>query len=179
MRKLQCVIGGAASGKSALAERLVRQRDKAKIYVATLQPYDAEMHAKITTHQRDRGPDWTTIEAPLDVVSILETATPAQIVLLDCATLWLTNILLAERDIDADCAALVAGLTACQADVVVVSNEVGMGIVPDNALSRQFRNAQGKLNQMLAQAADDVVTVIAGLPLALKGTPDLAGLPPR
>lgn len=176
MGQLQFVVGGAASGKSAFAERVIRQRDKPKLYIATMQPFDDETKAKIADHRRDRGDDWTTVEAPIDVMSVLQAADTHQAVLLDCATLWLTNVVLAERNVEADCDALLAALRACAADVVVVSNEVGMGIVPDNALSRRFRNAQGRLNQMLAAEADDVVTVMAGLPLVLKGTPDLQNL---
>jgi len=179
MGQLQFVVGGAASGKSAFAERLIRQRGKPKLYVATMQPFDDETKAKIADHRRDRGDDWTTVEAPIDVARVLNTAEANQAVLLDCATLWLTNVVLAERDVEGDCAALLDALRGCAADVVVVSNEVGMGIVPDNALSRRFRNAQGRLNQMLAGAADDVVTVIAGLPLVLKGAPDLQNLVAR
>jgi len=168
------VIGGAASGKSVLAERLVRETGKPKTYIATLQPFDDEMQAKVTRHQQDRGDDWRTVEAPLDPVSVIREADPDGIVLLDCVTLWLTNVMLAEQDVDAALGDLLETLSAAPCEVVVVSNEVGMGIVPDNALSRRFRNAQGQLNQRLAKQADTVVTVIAGLPLVLKGACDLA-----
>lgn len=174
MRKtLYFVTGGAASGKSTFAETLVRGTGKPKIYVATMQPYDDEMRTKLTKHQSDRGDDWTTIEAPIDVVTILENAQPTDVILLDCVTLWLTNVLLADHDVDAACGELVNALVTCPCDVVVVSNEVGMGIVPDNAISRKFRNMQGKINQMIAARADTVVTVISGLPLVLKGSCDL------
>lgn len=170
---LTFVTGGAASGKSRLAEQLVRATGKPKTYIATLQPFDDEMQAKTAQHQADRGPDWTTIEAPIEVARILTKADPSGVILLDCATLWLTNVLLAEMDIMAACDELMNALLTCPCDVVVVSNEVGMGIVPGNALSRKFRNAQGKLNQMIATKADNVVTVISGLPLVLKGSCDL------
>ncbi|MBB5720489.1 adenosylcobinamide kinase/adenosylcobinamide-phosphate guanylyltransferase [Loktanella ponticola] len=174
MRKtLYFVTGGAASGKSTFAETLARGTEKPKIYVATMQPYDDEMRAKLTKHQSDRGDDWTTIEAPIDVVTILKKAQPTDVILLDCVTLWLTNVLLADHDVEAACGELVNALVTCRCDVVVVSNEVGMGIVPDNALSRKFRNMQGKINQMIAARADTVITVISGLPLVLKGSCDL------
>jgi adenosylcobinamide kinase/adenosylcobinamide-phosphate guanylyltransferase len=113
---------------------------------------------------------WTTIEAPLDVASALKAATKNDVVLVDCATLWLTNVILGNHDLDTQTQLLLTALTSCAAPVVIVSNEVGHGIVPDNALSRRFRNAQGQLNQTIAARADTVVAVMAGLPLALKGT---------
>lgn len=166
------MTGGAASGKSTFAESIVRGTGKPKTYIATMQPYDDEMRAKSAKHQADRGDDWTTVEAPIDVVSVLDQAQSGDVILLDCVTLWLTNVLLGDHDIDAACDALVNALLTCACDVVVVSNEVGMGIVPDNALSRKFRNAQGKINQMIAARADVVMTVISGLPLILKGNYD-------
>lgn len=169
MGRMTFVVGGAASGKSAYAERLARASGKPKTYIATLQAFDDEMREKIAQHQRDRGPDWTTVEAPLDLCGPLAEADQDHIVLLDCVTLWLTNIMLAEKDIGAEVEALLDALKAAPCDVVVVSNEVGMGIVPDNALSRRFRAAQGSLNQRLARVSDCAVTVIAGLPVVLKG----------
>lgn len=169
MPKLTFVLGGAASGKSAFAESLCFETEKPRIYVATAQAFDDEMKSKINDHRTQRGAGWTTIEAPLDVANALASCGPDQVVLLDCATLWLTNVLLAERDVDADQTALLAALGACPAQIIVVSNEVGHGIVPDNKLARQFRNAQGRLNQKLAAKADLVVQVIAGLPQVLKG----------
>lgn len=127
------------------------------------------MGVRIAQHQADRGPDWTTWNAPRDVVAVLTAIPPGHIVLLDCATLWLTNQLLAEADIATESAALLAALAACAAPVVVVSNEVGWGIVPENALARVFRDHQGRLNQTIAARADLVVAVMAGLPMVLKG----------
>jgi len=164
------VIGGAASGKSAFAERLCFQTDKPRVYIATAQAFDHEMREKISAHRLQRGGNWRTIEAPLDLASALATCTKDEIVLLDCATLWLSNILLSDADPQVAGDALRAALASCPAQVVVVSNDVGNGIVPVNALARQFRNAQGRLNQMLAADADLVVQVIAGLPQVLKGT---------
>lgn len=128
------------------------------------------MREKISAHREMRGSEWLTIEAPLDVTDALSARSSGEIVLLDCATLWLSNVLLAQRNTTEASTDLIAALTACPAQVIVVSNEVGHGIVPDNKLARQFRNAQGRLNQMLANEAELVVHVIAGLPQVLKGT---------
>lgn len=168
--RLTLVVGGARSGKSAFAERLVMGTGRPRRYIATAQAWDDEMRARIAQHQRDRGGDWTTVEAPLDLAAALAAARPDEAVLIDCATLWLTNHLLAEHDLAAQTEALVTALATCAAPVVIVSNEVGWGIVPENALARRFRDEQGRLNQRLAYQADLVATVIAGLPLALKGT---------
>jgi adenosylcobinamide kinase/adenosylcobinamide-phosphate guanylyltransferase len=139
-----------------------------KIYIATAQVFDDEMAAKVTRHRAMRGDGWTTIEEPLHVSAILSLHSADSAVLVDCATLWLTNVMLAEQDVPAACAAFVQALARCAAPVVVVSNEVGQGIVPDNALARKFRNAQGALNQAIAAEAERVVAVMAGLPLVLK-----------
>ena len=128
------------------------------------------MRTRITQHQANRGPDWTTWYAPRDVASVLANIPPGQVVLLDCATLWLTNHLLADADIAAESTALIAALKSCASPVIVVSNEVGWGIVPENALARAFRDHQGRLNQQIAAQADLVVGVMAGLPMVLKGT---------
>lgn len=138
-------------------------------YIATAEAWDDEMRDRIARHQQDRGGDWITVEAPLDLPAALAVAGSDEIVLIDCATLWLTNHLLADHDLSLETTALITALATCAAPVVMVSNEVGWGIVPDNALARQFRDAQGRLNQRLAAEAELVVTVIAGLPLVLKG----------
>lgn len=171
---LTLVIGGARSGKSAFAERLVRGSGRPRRYIATAEAWDDEMRARIAQHRADRGNGWLTVEAPLDLPAALAQVPPDEAVLIDCATLWLTNHLLADHDIAAESSALLGAITACAAPVVIVSNETGWGIVPENALARRFRDEQGRLNQRLAAAAHLVVTVIAGLPLALKGqVPDL------
>lgn len=167
---LTLIIGGAASGKSDFAEGLVTASGKSKIYLATAQAHDGEMAAKISRHQKSRGDGWRTIEAPLDLSDALGTATKSDVVLLDCATLWLTNHLMADTDLAASQTALLHALATCPAPVVVVTNEVGAGIVPENALARKFREAQGRLNQCLAAQSDLAVTVIAGLPIVLKGS---------
>jgi len=166
---LSLVLGGAASGKSTFAEGLVLKGSDNPIYVATAQVFDDEMAQKVARHQRSRGTDWITIEEPIDLPRALAQAKPGQPVLIDCATLWLTNLILGEHDIATHSAALIDAVAARQGPVVIVSNEVGQGIVPDNTLARSFRNAQGQLNQSLAASADLVVAVMAGLPLTLKG----------
>ena len=167
--QLTLVLGGAASGKSAFAEALVVGTGRARIYLATAQIYDAEMADKVSAHRTQRGDDWHTIEAPRDIAAPLAAVTASQIVLLDCATLWLSNALLANPPAPDTVNDFMNALAACPAPVVVVSNEVGAGIVPDNALARAFRNAQGALNQAVAARAELVVNVIAGLPMTLKG----------
>lgn len=167
--KLTFVLGGASSGKSAFAEGLVVATGAPRVYVATSQIYDDEMAAKVRDHVAARGNDWHTIEEPLDMAKALSQVGEDQVVLLDCASMWLTNHIMAEHDLAVETEALIAALAACKGRVIVVSNEVGMGIVPDNALARRFRIAQGKLSQRLAAAADLAVFVIAGLPQVLKG----------
>lgn len=166
---LTLVIGGARSGKSAFAESLVLGSGRARRYVATAEARDDEMRDRIARHRRERGDGWMTVEAPLQLPEVLAQVGRDEVVLLDCATLWLTNHLLAEHDLVAETGKLIAALTTCVAPVVIVSNETGWGIVPENALARRFRDEQGRLNQRLAAEAGLVVTVIAGLPMVLKG----------
>lgn len=167
---LTLVVGGARSGKSAFAERLVLGSARSRRYIATAEAWDDEMRDRIARHREDRGTSWTTVEAPLDLAGAIAGASDTEAVLVDCATLWLTNHLLADHDLAAESAGLLAALAACPAPVVIVSNETGWGIVPENALARRFRDEQGRLNQRLAAQAGLVVTVIAGLPMVLKGT---------
>ena len=167
--KLTLVIGGASSGKSAYAERLAGLPGMPRCHIATAEAFDAEMAAKIARHRAQRGTGWITRDAPHDVAGALRDLPARSSVLLDCATLWLSNRMLADADLAAETERLIMALAACPAPVVVVSNETGQGIVPDNALARRFREAQGRLNQRLAAEAALVVAVIAGLPLVLKG----------
>ena len=166
---LTLVLGAASSGKSAFAEALVLSRPGARRYIATAEAWDDEMRVKIAQHQAQRGPDWRTIEAPLDIATAIAGTGPQDTILIDCATLWLSNHMLAGHDCEALSDDLIAALTACPARVVIVSNEVGLGLVPDTPLGRQFRDAQGRLNQRLAARADTVVFVVAGLPMVVKG----------
>lgn len=165
--KLTLVLGGAASGKSAWAEALLERAAHNRVYLATGAAQDTEMSEKILAHRQRRGAGWVTVEAPLDLGPALAGATAP--VLVDCATFWLMHQMEAGRDPGAAGAALVTQLAACPAPVVIVSNELGLSVVPENALARRFQRAQGALNQTLAAAADCVVFVAAGLPMALKG----------
>jgi adenosylcobinamide kinase/adenosylcobinamide-phosphate guanylyltransferase len=138
------------------------------LYVATAEAHDDEMAERIATHRARRGADWRTVDAPRDLAGALASAS-AGAVLVDCLTLWLSNLMLADADIAAETARLEEALTRAVVPVVLVSNEVGLGIVPENALARRFRDAQGRLNQQIAARADRVVMMVAGLPLVVKG----------
>lgn len=163
------VIGGARSGKSRYAEELLAAHDGTRIYIATAEAGDAEMAARIAAHQARRGAAWQTIEQPLDLVAALEThCRPASAVLVDCLTLWLSNLMAASRDIAAESSRLVRALPQLEGRAVLVSNEVGLGIVPDHPLGREFRDHAGRLNQAVAAAVDEAVFIAAGLPLRLK-----------
>lgn len=167
---LSLVLGGASSGKSTFAEGLVKSSGRGLVYMATSQIQDDEMRAKVARHRDLRGQGWHTIEEPLDVGRALAAISGDNAVLLDCTTMWLSNHMLAENDLAEVEAELMAGFALCSAPIVVVSNEVGLSGVPDNALARRFRDAQGRLNQKIAAKANLVVNVIAGLPQVLKGT---------
>ncbi len=165
---LTLVLGGARSGKSRYAEGLVEALPPPWTYVATAEARDGEMHERIVAHRARRGDGWRTVEAPHELAATLDRAGAAP-VLVDCLTLWLTNRLLADADLDSDAQVLEAALARRGAATVLVASEVGLGIVPDNALARRFRDAAGRLNQRLAARADRVVLVVAGLPVAVKG----------
>jgi adenosylcobinamide kinase/adenosylcobinamide-phosphate guanylyltransferase len=166
---LTLVLGGARSGKSRYAEQTVMALPAPWVYVATAEPFDAEMMARIAEHRGRRGRQWQTIDAPLDLAGAIAGAPPAATVLVDCLTLWLNNLMFNNRDIDAETTRFEAALAARQAPSVLVSNEVGSGIVPDNAEARRFRDLQGRLNQRIATRADRVVLLVAGLPMTVKG----------
>ncbi|MCS0496385.1 bifunctional adenosylcobinamide kinase/adenosylcobinamide-phosphate guanylyltransferase [Ancylobacter sp. MQZ15Z-1] len=166
---LTFVLGGARSGKSRHAEELVERLAPPWTYIATAEAHDAEMAERIALHRSRRAEDWHTLDAPHDLATALAGLPADRPVLVDCLTLWLTNRMLAGADVAAESAALAAALGACKAPLVVVSNEVGLGIVPDNALARRFRDAQGRLNQMVAEKADRVIFMVAGLPMRVKG----------
>ena len=161
------VLGGARSGKSRSAGGLADSVAGDRLYIATAQRGDEEMAVRIAAHRQRRGPGWTTLEAQLALVEALEGAN-VPFVLIDCITLWISNLLLADIDVAPRVEALAEALRARPGTVAVVSNEVGLGIVPDNALARRFRDEAGLANQRLAQACDEVVLLTAGLPLKLK-----------
>ncbi|MBI5524560.1 MAG: bifunctional adenosylcobinamide kinase/adenosylcobinamide-phosphate guanylyltransferase [Desulfarculus sp.] len=181
MRASTLILGGAKSGKTALALRLAQTLAPSQgrlVYIATAQALDGEMTGRIRRHQEERGPRWTTLEEPLDLPGALAQAGgPGDVLLVDCLTLWLSNLLtcagLEAGAVEARAGELCRAVAACQASVILVANEVGLGIVPDNALARAFRDQAGWLNQNLAQVCQNVILVAAGLPLALKGAPPI------
>ena len=162
------VTGGARSGKSVIAESRTLQLGPRASYIATAQAFDGEMAARIGDHQARRGPEWTTHPAPLDLVGALTSTDGQGPRLVDCLTLWLTNLMLADHDWGQASQELLLALPQQSDPVVFVTNEVGCGIVPDNALARAFRDAAGLLNQRIAAVADEVIFAVAGLPMKVK-----------
>jgi len=164
------VLGGARSGKSRYAEQLIEDAARSGTYCATAEAGDAEMAERIAAHRARRGPFWRTVEAPLALAAAIAAhAEPERPILVDCLTLWLSNLLLAGKRADEEAGVLCSALREAAGTVVLVSNEVGMGLVPETSLGRTFRDAAGRLNQDVAALADRVVFVAAGLPLVLKG----------
>ncbi len=164
------ILGGAASGKSEWAESFILSSELPCIYLATGKVEDDEVFQRVKIHKDRRDTRWHTVEEPLDLGPTLSTLTADTPVLIDCATMWLSNQMMIEADLEKATTAFIAVLRTCAAPWVIVSNEVGHGIVPDNRLARQFREAQGRLNIALAREADLAILVIAGLPQLLKGT---------
>jgi adenosylcobinamide kinase/adenosylcobinamide-phosphate guanylyltransferase len=166
------VLGGARSGKSRYAEELILAASEAGLYVATAAAGDGEMAERIARHRARRGSAWTTVEEPLALAAVLRReARPNRPILVDCLTLWLSNLMHAGHDVDSDVAELAAALDGLSGPLVLVSNEVGLGIVPDNALARAFRDHAGRMHQQLAALAAPVVFMVAGLPLTVKPVP--------
>ena len=162
-------LGGARSGKSRLAQQLAEAQSGALVYLATGQAFDAEMVDRIQRHRTDRGPRWRTVDCPLELpAAIAREAVTGNIVLVDCLTLWSSNLLLADADASAAANDLLAAVAGATGPIILVSNEVGLGIVPDNALARRFRDDVGRLHQAVAALADAVHFVAAGLSLRLK-----------
>ncbi|MCL7996983.1 bifunctional adenosylcobinamide kinase/adenosylcobinamide-phosphate guanylyltransferase [Brucella sp. 21LCYQ03] len=168
--KITFVLGGARSGKSSFAEKLVEDSGLQPVYLATGRAFDTEMENRISIHRDRRGSEWQTVEAPLDLVGALEKhAVHDRFVLVDCLTLWITNLMMAEQNIAAETEMLIAALRQLSGPVVFVSNEVGLGIVPENRMAREFRDHAGFLHQAVASVADEVYFMAAGLPLKMKG----------
>jgi adenosylcobinamide kinase/adenosylcobinamide-phosphate guanylyltransferase len=168
------ILGGARSGKSRFAEAIVARTGLPAAYVATAEIRDDEMAARIARHRDRRDADWTTVEEPLELTDrLVKLADPGRVILVDCLTLWLSNLMESGRDAAAEGARLGAALRQARGPVVLVSNEVGSGIVPMNALARRFADEQGRLNQTIAAAVENVFLVAAGLPLRLKPNPDM------
>lgn len=168
MAPLILVLGGARSGKSRHAEHLIAAHPPPWLYIATAEALDDEMRARIAQHRARRDARWATLEAPHALSRAVQDAPNHTPLLLDCLTLWLSNRLLANADVESEMEELAAALAARTGATIVVSNEVGLGIVPDNALARRFRDAAGRLNQTVAMRADRVDFVAAGLPIRLK-----------
>jgi len=178
--RLALVLGGARSGKSRYALNLAEGFPLPRLFVATCEPRDEEMRARIDNHQQERGPDWETREACLDLPDLLaEPPGGYGVILVDCLTMWLSNLMLKEgarpAGIREECGRLAQALTAARTPTILVSNEVGWGIVPDNPLAREFRDQAGWLHQKVAEVADLVVLVVAGLPVVIKKWPVASG----
>lgn len=163
------ILGGARSGKSAYAETMTLACGNTPHYVATSQIFDDEMNERVQQHQRRRGTQWSVTEEPLNLCEAIKRApTGCSAILVDCLTLWLSNLMHQERNVDVETNQLLDLIPGLGQPIVFVSNEVGMGIVPENALARSFRDHQGRLNQSLAAIVDRVDFIAAGLPLNLK-----------
>jgi adenosylcobinamide kinase/adenosylcobinamide-phosphate guanylyltransferase len=168
---LTLVLGGARSGKSRYAEAITMASPQPWIYIATAEPFDDEMLARIAEHRSRRGDEWQTVDAPTDLAGAIEDAPRDHTVLVDCLTLWLNNLMFRKINIEMAIENLEAALAEREAPTVLVSNEVGFGIVPDNAEARRFRDLQGRLNQRIAAMAGRVVLMVAGIPMFVKGQP--------
>jgi adenosylcobinamide kinase/adenosylcobinamide-phosphate guanylyltransferase len=169
------IIGGARSGKSAYAQTLAESAALERLYLATAEAGDAEMAARIARHRAERGAGWTTLEEPLALAEALKRETrPGRVVLVDCLTLWLSNVMFANGDVEGEIARLAKAMRALEGPAIVVSNEVGLGIVPETKLGRDFRDMQGMINREIAQVCDAVVFLAAGLPTLIKPRPQPA-----
>ena len=163
------IVGGARSGKSRRALQLAREIDGERVFIATAEPSDAEMAERIARHRAEREADFRTVEVPLDLIDALQAeVAPTRVVVVDCLTLWLSNCMRERRDVRARTRALAAFLATASGPVVLVSNEVGMGLVPETRLGRDFRDAQGELNREVATVCRRVEFMVAGLPLTVK-----------
>lgn len=164
------VLGGARSGKTGFSEKLAKESGLERHYVATGRAYDDEMRERIARHRADRGESWVTHEVPLGLAGHLaKIDAPGRVILVDCLTLWITNLMMEGRDVDGEGAALLRSFDSLSGRLILVSNEVGLGIVPENRMAREFRDHAGRLHQHIAAVADEVFFVAAGLPLKMKG----------
>ena len=173
MSRLVFITGGARSGKSGFAVTEAEKAGDRLVYIATATAGDPEMEERIRRHRDERGNGWETIEEPLDLAGTVKRIPPERVIVIDCLTLWLTNLLMQNSEGFEDRAKqeavrVAAALKAYEGDVFVVSNEVGLGLVPENALARIFRDAAGAVNRKMAEAADEVYLVVSGLPLKIK-----------
>lgn len=165
------VVGGCRSGKSRHAQELAEKiTDIHRVFIATCVPYDEEMKDRVRRHQKDRGSTWTTVDAPVELAeAILKQSQNAQVILADCLTLWMSNLLMESENLESRVEELTAAINKAQCPVIIVSNEVGTGIVPENALARQYRDAAGFANQKVAACVDKVIWMVAGIPILVKG----------
>lgn len=171
--QITLILGGTRSGKSGFAQGLAEKSGKKLVYIATAEAFDDEMTDRIERHQRDRGPEWQTLEESREIAdAITAHSSPKAIILIDCLTIWLSNLMLGDADIEAAITKLIDALKFAQGPVILVSNEVGSGIVPENPLGRKFRDEAGRMNQRIAAAASHVSLITAGLSLSLKRPQD-------
>ncbi|MCY4005482.1 MAG: bifunctional adenosylcobinamide kinase/adenosylcobinamide-phosphate guanylyltransferase [Rhodobacteraceae bacterium] len=168
--KLVLVLGGASCGKTALAQQMTERWGESPAYIATAEPFDPEMKEKIHRHRATRGDNWITIEEPLKIAEILQDQGDWNAVLIDCLTMWVMNLIIADTDVTNATVNLIDAAIGCPVPVVMVSGETGMGIVPSGKLSRQFSQELGQVNQLIASQANLVILTVAGLPIALKGS---------
>lgn len=168
--RTQLILGGARSGKSRLALERAETVGQRRTFIATAEAWDDEMADRIARHKAERGVGWSTVEAPLDLVPTLEAAaSDCDVCFVDCLTLWLSNLMHHDRDVDVQAQQLCEAISSMSVPIILVSNEVGLGLVPETPLGRAFRDAQGRLNQAVAKVCDRVEFVAAGLPITLKG----------
>ena len=168
MAEIILVTGGARSGKSALAERLAQSCGNKVIYIATSEPFDDEMHSRIDRHRARRDAGWRTVDAPLELLDMLVQTDGDAPRLVDCLTMWLNNLIYHNRDVGDEVGRLIKVISEQQADLVMVTNEIGSGLVPQTAEARKFRDLAGELNQMVAQAASQVYLSVSGIPVKIK-----------
>lgn len=164
------ILGGARSGKSRYALELGESLGEDRVFVATAQGFDEGMRERIDRHRADRDSSWRTVEEAVEVWDVIGSECgEGRVVVLDCLTLWLNNLMLEERDVEADIERLVESLEGVDGDVILVSNEIGLGLVPDTDLGREFRDLHGRMNQRVAAVCDRVLFMVAGLPVGVKG----------
>ena len=171
MQKITLILGGTRSGKSAYGEMLALKNFSSPIYIFTAQAWDDEMKSRIKTHKKRRaGKNWTDIEAPIKLcAAIKNNAVSNNCILVDCLTLWLTNLMMEEYDIDTAIDELLGIIRSAPGEIIFISSEVGLGIVPENSMARRFRDLSGKLHQKLAMEAENVLLMVAGIPMVVKG----------
>lgn len=163
------ILGGTRSGKSSFAQRLAEENGGEWIYIATAEAFDAEMADRINRHRKDRAPNWQTVEENRNIANVIrDKSSRGTILLIDCLTLWLSNLMMAKADIETEVDNLLSALDRAQGSVILVSNEVGSGIVPESPLGREFRDESGRMNQRIAATVQEVALITAGLPLWLK-----------